>query len=450
MVKIRFTILIFFLFFSNYGFSAQNFQIIRDAEIEFFLHKVISSVVKDKKNKNYYPRLVLNNQYNAFVIGSNKIYVNTGLITKSRSLSEIQAIFAHEIGHLVLNHYSSRLINAKSLNRYSKLATFAGLALSADGKLDAKSSIGLIIGSNDLAKKSLLQFSRIQEQQADKFALNQLVKRKISLKGLEMLLSNLEKEELMNSNSTLSYYRSHPFSKKRLEQVNRYKLQYQNVPIEEQQLSINNNIISIKYIKNKINAYNVDPYQIIKNSENKDDFLSNYSLIIALYRVGKYDAAINKLKIIQNEFKEYPFFYELKGDFHFKKGEFNNAKIEYERTIKALQEVFTPSLDLIKFSLVKTYLQTNNKTDLKKSIVVLEELLSNNPKWSYLWRLLAKSSGKLGKKGISYIALAEEFLIKKNFIKAKKYVDLANKQVSLPSFYKLRGEDILARIRISK
>ena len=117
-------------------------------------------------------------------------------------------------------------------------------------------------------------------------------------KGLEMLLSKLEKEELMNSNSTLNYYRSHPFSKKRLEQVNRYKLQYQNVPIKEQQLSINNNIISIKYIKNKINAYNVDPYQIIKNSENKDDFLSNYSLIIALYRIGKYDAAIKKLKII--------------------------------------------------------------------------------------------------------------------------------------------------------
>ena len=450
MVKIRFIILIIFLFFSNYGFSAQNFQIIRDAEIEFFLHKVISSIVEDKKNKNYYPRLLLNNQYNAFVIGSNKIYVNTGLITKSKSLSEIQAIFAHEIGHLALNHYSSRLINAKSLNRYSKLATFAGLALSADGKLDSKSSIGLVIGSNDLAKKSLLQFSRIQEQQADKFALNQLIKRKISLKGIEMLLSNLEKEELMNSNSTLSYYRSHPFSKKRLEQVNRYKLQYQRVPIEEQNLSINNNIISIKYIKNKINAYNVDPYQIIKNSENKDDFLSNYSHTIALYRIGKYDAAIKKLKIIQNEFNEYPFFYELKGDFHFKKGEFSNAKIEYEKTIKALQEVFTPSIDLIKFSLVKTYLQTNNKTDLKKSIIVLEELLSNNPKWSYLWRLLAKSSGKLGNKGISYIALAEESLIKKNFIKAKKYVDLANKQVSLPSFYKLRGEDILARIRISK
>ena len=67
-----------------------------------------------------------------------------------------------------------------------------------------------------------------------------------------------------------------------------------------------------------------------------------------------------------------------------------------------------------------------------------------------MWRLLAKSSSKVNRKGISYIALAEEALIKKNFIKAKKYVDLANKQASIPSSYKLRGADIAARIKMKK
>ena len=85
-----------------------------------------------------------------------------------------------------------------------------------------------------------------------------------------------------------------------------------------------------------------------------------------------------------------------------------------------------------------------------EAIANLEQLLLNNSKWSYLWRLLAKASSKINKKGISYIALAEEALIKKNFIKAKKYVDLANKQSSIPSSYKLRGKDILARMKIKK
>ena len=98
----------------------------------------------------------------------------------------------------------------------------------------------------------------------------------------------------------------------------------------------------------------------------------------------------NKLSFIEKTHKEYPFFYELKGDIHFKKGDFNIAIKEYKKAIQTLQGVFNPSTDLIKFSLIKTYLQTNNSTNLNKSIILLEELLLNNPKWSYLWRLYQK------------------------------------------------------------
>ena len=337
MVIIKLIAIIIFIFFSNHSYYAQNFQIIRDAEIELFLHKLIKSTIGESKSKNFHPRLVLNSEYNAFVTGSNKIYINTGLINKSNSLSEIQAVLAHEIGHLALNHYNSRLVNSKKLSNYSKLATFAGIALSAQGKLDANSAVGLMIGSNDLATKSLLQFSRIQEQQADKFALDQLIKNKISLIGLKKLLTKLANEELNNSNTPKNYYRSHPFSKQRLDQVKKYKLQYKKVSLNEQKISLNNNIISLKYIKNKIKAYSVDPNELMTNLENKNEFLSNYAQMIALYRVGKYDLAHNKLSLIEKTYTEYPFYYELKGDFHFKQGDFNVAIKEYKKAIRALQ-----------------------------------------------------------------------------------------------------------------
>ena len=99
-----------------------------------FFHKIIKSTIGESKSKNFHPRLVLNSEYNAFVTGSNKIYINTGLINKSNSLSEIQAVLAHEIGHLALNHYNSRLVNSKNLSNYSKLATFAGIALVSSRK----------------------------------------------------------------------------------------------------------------------------------------------------------------------------------------------------------------------------------------------------------------------------------------------------------------------------
>ena len=150
---------------------------------------------------------------------------------------------------------------------------------------------------------------------------------------------------------------------------------------------------------------------------------------------------------MQNKYHDYPFYHELAGDIYYSKGSYDKSIREYKKALNNLNEKNIYADDLIKFSLVKSYLQTNKTEDLKEAIQILEQMLHNNPKWKLLWRLLAKSSGKVGQKGITYIALAEEALLKKNFIKAKKYVDLALKQKTITNSYKLRGLDILSRIK---
>ena len=97
--------------------------------------------------------------------------------------------------------------------------------------------------------------------------------------------------------------------------------------------------------------------------------------------------------------------------------------------------------------MVKTLLQTNEINNYKQSIYILEQLVKTNPRWSNLWRLLEKASGRINQKGISYIELAEEALIKKNFLKAKKYVSLAFKFPELSEEYRLRGQEILIRTK---
>jgi predicted Zn-dependent protease len=401
------------------------------------------------RNKQpFQPVLISNNEYNAFVTGSNKIFINTGLINKSKSINEIQGVLAHEIGHLILNHSSSRSINTSNLSKYSKFATIAGIALSAGGKLDSNSALGLILGTQDIAIKSAFQFSRIQEQQADKYALDTFRKKKISLTGLENLLLRLSQREVSTNNSVVGYYRSHPFSKQRLEQLKKYKSSNYISNKNNEDIYINDFNISLDYIKNKIRAYGSDPFEILNKKDNNNNiFFTNYSRIIAYKKTGEYEPAIDTLKVLQNKYPDYPFYYELAGDIYFSKGSYNKSIREYKKALNNLNEKYIYADDLIKFSLVKSYLQTNKAQDLEESIQILEQMLHNSPKWKLLWRLLAKSSGKLGQKGITYIALAEESLLKKNFIKAKKYVDLALKQKTITNSYKLRGLDILSRIK---
>ena len=94
MVQIKILFFLIFVFLVTDSFASKRITVIRDAEIEFFLLKLIKNITDDilKKNKLFYPRLILNDDYNAFVTGSNIIYVNTGLIQKSKSLSEIQGV----------------------------------------------------------------------------------------------------------------------------------------------------------------------------------------------------------------------------------------------------------------------------------------------------------------------------------------------------------------------
>ena len=448
MVKIKFILSLFLVFFSLNAYSDEKNIIIRDAEIEYFLYKIILTVSDGySRNKQpYQPILISNNAYNAFVTGSNKIFINTGLINKSKSINEIQGVLAHEIGHLVLNHSSSRSINRSNLSNYSKFATIAGLALSAGGKLNSDAALGLIVGTQDIALKSAFQFSRIQEQQADKYALDIFRKKKISYHGLENLLLRLSRDEFSEGDSDLSYYRSHPYSKQRLEQLKKYKSKFSLLYKNDEAININNNEITLDYIKNKIKSYESDPFEILnKKKENK--FFKNYSQVIAYQKIGEYELAIKNLRKLQNTLFNYPFYDELAGDIYFSMGKYEKSIKEYKKALEKLEDKYIYANDLIKFSLVKSFLQSNKNEHLRESIIVLEQMLQNNPKWKILWRLLAKSSGKIGKKGITYIALAEEALLKKNFIKAKKYVDIGLEQNNIEEAYKMRGLDILSRIK---
>ena len=448
MVKIKFILSLFLVFFSLNAYSDEKNIIIRDAEIEYFLYKIILTVSDgySRNKKLYQPILISNNAYNAFVTGSNKIFINTGLINKSKSINEIQGVLAHEIGHLVLNHSSSRSINRSNLSNYSKFATIAGLALSAGGKLNSDAALGLIVGTQDIALKSAFQFSRIQEQQADKYALDIFRKKKISLNGLENLLLRLSRDEFSEGNSVVSYYRSHPYSKQRLEQLKKYKSKFSLLYKNDETININNNEITLDYIKNKIKSYESDPFEIL-NKKKGNNFFKNYSQVIAYQKTGEYELAIKNLRKLQNTLVNYPFYDELAGDIYFSMGKYEKSIKEYKKALEKLEDRYIYANDLIKFSLVKSFLQSNKNEHLRESIIVLEQMLQNNQKWKILWRLLAKSSGKIGKKGITYIALAEEALLKKNFIKAKKYVDIGLEQNNIEEAYKMRGLDILSRIK---
>ena len=90
--KLLITFCIYFLLISN----SYSLNIIRDSEIETELEEIANILVEKTNYKNKIKvRVVLDNSYNAFVIGDDTIYLNSGLLTKAHSIEEIIGIMAH-------------------------------------------------------------------------------------------------------------------------------------------------------------------------------------------------------------------------------------------------------------------------------------------------------------------------------------------------------------------
>ena len=157
---------------------------------------------------------------------------------------------------------------------------------------------------------------------------------------------------------------------------------------------------------------------------------------------GNLKKALNYTKTIKNFNPSNPFIFELLGDLYFERNEIDKSIKNYNKAIKLLEKFNIKSNSLIKLSLVKA-LSKDSKKSLIEAFKVLEEIIPFEAQTTLLWRLIAKTAGKLNKISIAYIALAEEQLIKKNIKKAKQYASLGLKDKKLSVLYKIRGEDIL-------
>ena len=189
----------------------------------------------------------------------------------------------------------------------------------------------------------------------------------------------------------MSYYRSHPYSKQRLEQLKKYKSKFSLLYKNDETINVNNNEITLDYIKNKIKSYESDPFEIL-NKKKGNNFFNNYSQVIAYQKTGEYELAIKNLRKLQNSLVNYPFYDELLGDIYFSMGKYEKSIKKYKKALEILEDRYIYANNLIKCSLVKSFIQSNKNKHIKESICVLEKIIQNKPKWKILWTLLAEPS----------------------------------------------------------
>lgn len=188
----------------------QKFQLIRDRTVDGYVSALGQRIAAAAGPQPFaYEFHVIDDpEINAFAGPAGQIYLNSGVILRTRNMSELAGVMAHEIGHVARRHVAQNLQRQQAAGALQQLGVLAGGLLYGQPGADVAS-----IGSGVTAIVVLNSFSRDAEQEADAFAVEVLPKAGIDPHGLVGFFETLQREK---GSGTASFLSTHPATAQRI------------------------------------------------------------------------------------------------------------------------------------------------------------------------------------------------------------------------------------------
>lgn len=404
-----------FLCFINNIFANEKISLIRDTEIENFLYEISLPIFKSANlNPNDIHFYIINdNNINAFVMGGQNIFVNTGTIIDFDTPDALLGIIAHETGHISGGHLARFNEQIGSMQNISIGSILLGIGALIAGVPELGQAI--IYAGLQTQQQTILSYTRGQEEMADELATKYLNENNLSASALLYSMNKFYIDELSYSNN-MEYYSTHPLSRNRKQFI-------ENKIKNEHYLNDNFNKKyqdKFNFIKYKILAYN---NQIeIKNS-NSD--YQKYANSIIYMKNNNIKKALSEINDLIKKYKNNPYFYELKGDIFLKNNNIKEALINYNIADNIIQNN-TLIKKMIAFIIIKYDQQDLYQTAINNLNYISQKDTNDNS----IFRLLAEVYYKNNETAMSYLNLSKYYVNLKKYDKANDYLKLALKNTS--------------------
>lgn len=394
--------------------AGQQLQIVRDAQIESFINKLIDPIVSlhGYKSKDFKVILVYDKSINAFVTTGKQIFVHTGLIQSMPDAKALQAVLAHELAHLQAGHIS-RLKD----NQASSLTTLLATALLAvplgvlTKSLDVTTSV--LFAGIESARLNIFRYSRNLESEADFLASKYLENIGVNPNAMVRGLLALQNETKFYTSTNLNHS-THPLIKYRIDSLKtviseKYNNQDKDKNDSEMTFMKNDFYTSennYDFIKGKLIGFTNPPERTIRLFE-KDINLSKkfvkqlIAYSIALMRNYRFNEAIDTLNLLGKPWQKNPYTAELKADILFRSGKYVQALVYYEQAI-----TLAPKAHLLIYSWLRN-INAGAINITEKDVLKSIAPLLTNYKYVAFWKELAHYYNRIGNKVLRELYLAE-------------------------------------------
>lgn len=405
-------------------------SVINDTEVEKYLYKIITpvAVAAGIPENRLKINIVNDDDFNAFVNGGTDVYIYTGLLTRIKNPNALQAVVAHELGHMVGGHITQLSARMEAEMKRTLMIQALGIGLMVAGG-NPSLGAGVLAGAGGVAQQSLLSFSRDEERIADELAVKLLTDANINPNGLITVFEQMQEmsgaaEAKMNKNKT-----NHPLTAERLKNA-REKIKtvkndgkYKNYSNEEYEM-VRAKLIGYLYPERQI----LDKYPYRNTEKN-----AVYARTIGNMREGALDSARMGVETLIKDSPKNPYFYELLGDIEYQMGHYDASASAYEKALD-----LEPNAPQIQTALALVLAERNKPGDTERGIELCKTaLLAEKTPLGY-WVL-----AKLYDDGREYWALAEFYNMTGDTKTARKFAKRAQQKLDKDSPEYIKSGDIL-------
>lgn len=422
--------------------QGRKIAIVRDAEIESLLKDYASPIFRAAglQSKGIDIVLVNDNSFNAFVSGR-RVFINTGAILQATTPNEIIGVIAHEAGHLAGNHQErlrAQLDASKTLAIVGMLLGAGALVAGSTSNSNGASSAGgaIIASAPSIASRTILNYKRGEEINADTAALKYLNKTKQSANGMLVTFNRFAQQLALAGVRPNPYKLSHPLPRERISLLEKGAKQSQYFSKKDPKaLQARHNMVRAKIAAFAGGLPAIQ--RLFKSSPKSVPAL--YGRAIALDNSGR---SRDALKILDQLIKKQPknaYLYELRGEVQLKLRQVDGAVKSFATAAKLDRS----KSGLIKARLGFAYVATGDRANAKKAVSALRAGLQTNPNNFNAYRSLSNAYALAGDIGEAELAMAEGHFRAGNRREAKVFAGRAVQKLvpGKPSWQ--RAKDIL-------
>ena len=279
-------------------------QYLDDAEINDYLNQLGTKLVENSPEPSLDFEFFAVDDYsvNAFALPGGFIGVNAGLLLITQSESELASVLSHEISH-VTQHHLARMIEGQRGDSLISMAAIAIAILAARTSPQAAEATIASVQAGNIQKQ--LNFTRANEEEADRIGLQLLQKSGFNTHAMPEFLERLQKATRLLEGNAPNYMRTHPITSDRIAEIeNRIHNQpYRLIPD-----SLDFQLVRTKLIAAQKTAPDAIAYfsDALGTQNYGNPIAQRYGLVSALLRDNQIQRAAQELTILRKQAKTNP------------------------------------------------------------------------------------------------------------------------------------------------